>query len=255
MGYDSIEHARDLLYDCSRYGAEFRRDASDFADRKPGAVKPSNLIRMKRTVEEFDPELCGNMLRALAKTGVFYTPTHVTREMEARADEAGYRQDPARRYIMPERDKKWEADLVDTAKLPGEEKRHLKSFFQHGLRITGLAHRAGVQIMTGTDFNDTMIVPGFSMHRELGLLAAAGLPPMEVLRAATSVPAKYLRRRDLGGISAGKEADLVLLSRNPLEDIRNTASIESVISNGRLFDRAALDALLAEVEQMARPQP
>jgi hypothetical protein len=210
---------------------------------------------MKRTVEEFDPALCANMLRALAGSGAFYSPTHVTREMEARVDEAAYRQDPHRRYIMPDRDKKWEADLVDTAKLPDEEKRHLKSFFQHGLKITGLAHRAGVQIMAGTDLNDTMIVPGFSMHRELALLAAAGLSPMEALRAATSVPAKYLKRGDLGGIAVGKEADLVLLSRNPLDDIGNTALIETVISNGIVYDRAALDALLAEVEQMARRKP
>jgi imidazolonepropionase-like amidohydrolase len=172
--------------------------------------------------------------------------------MEARADDEVYRQDRSRKYIMPMRDKSWEKDLTETAALPSEEKRHLKSFFLHGLKITGLAHRAGVRIMTGTDANDTMIVPGFSLHREFELLASAGLPPMEVLRASTTVPAKYLKRADLGGISAGKEADLVLLRRNPLEDIRNAAAIESVIANGRLYDRAALDALLAQVEQMAR---
>jgi hypothetical protein len=252
LGYGTIEHARDLLYDCSRYGAEFRRAGSDYADRKPGAKKPDNVTRMKRTVEEFDPALCATMLQAMARTPAYYTPTHVTREMEARAGDAAYRQDPSRKYMMPARDKNWEADLDATAKLPDEEKQQLASFFEHGLSITGLAHKAGVRIMAGTDLNDTMIVPGFSMHRELGLLARAGLTPMDVLRAATSVPASYLKRPDLGGIAVGKEADLILLRRNPLTDIGNVAAIESVISNGRLFDRAALDALLAEVEQMAR---
>jgi hypothetical protein len=195
------------------------------------------------------------MLGSLAETQAYYVPTHVTREMEARADDQAYRQDPSRRYIMRSRDRNWEKDLAETAALPAEERGHLMSFFRHGLKITGLAHRAGVRIMAGTDSNDTMIVPGFSLHKELALLGLAGLPSMEVLRASTTVPANYLKRPDLGGISSGKEADLVLLSRNPLEDIRNTSSIRSVIANGRLYDRAALDALLAEVEQMARRTP
>lgn len=255
LGYGTVEHARDLLYDCSRYGPDFRRAGSDYADRKAGAKKPDNLVRLKRTVEEFDPARCAAMLNAMAKTSAYYVPTHVTREMEARADDAAYRRDSARKYIMPARDRNWEKDLKETAGLPLEERSHLKSFFSHGLKVTGLAHQAGVQIMTGSDANDTMIVPGFSLHRELALLVSAGLPPMEVLRASTTIPAKYLKRADLGGISPGKEADLVLLSRNPLDDIGNTRSIRSVVSNGRMFDRAALDALLAEVEQMARREP
>jgi imidazolonepropionase-like amidohydrolase len=252
LGYRSIEHARDLLYDCSGYGPQFRRAGSDYADRKTGAAKPQNLERMKRTVEEFDAAKCRTMLHALARTPAFYTPTHVTREMEARADDPAYRSDATRKYILRARDRNWEKDLAETAGLPAAERSQLRSFFEHGLKITGLAHKAGVRIMTGTDANDTMIVPGFSLHGELALLARAGMPPMEVLRASTTIPALYLKRADLGGIAAGKEADLVLLGRNPLDDIGNSRSIESVISNGRFYDRAALDALLAAVEQMAR---
>lgn len=97
-----------------------------------------------------------------------------------------------------------------------------------------------------------MIVPGFSLHRELGLLVEAGLSPMDALRTATSVPASYCGKKEaLGGIAAGSEADLVLLTADPTSDIRNTRSIHAVIANGRLFERAALDTLLDQAVAVA----
>ncbi len=249
MGYRSIEHARDLLYDCSRYGPEFRGREAAFANAEAGAARPSSLDRLVRTVGEFDARRCAVLLRRLAATGVYYTPTHVTREMEARADDLTYRADPARRYVPADRNRRWEGELDETAALPPEERRALRSFFRHGLAVTGLARRAGIPIMAGTDANDTMIVPGYSLHRELGLLAQAGLSNMDVLRAATTIPARYLgRSADLGGVAAGKRADLVLLRHDPLKSIANTAAIETVVANGRAFTRGQLDALLREVE-------
>ena len=257
MGFRSIEHARDLLYDCSRFGPEFRRAEADFADGVPGSKRPANLARLSRSVDEFDPGLCANVMRSLAASGAYYDPTHVTREMEARAGDAAYRADPNRKYVMPDRQKRWETDLNETAALPPAEVAALSKFYRHGLVVTGLAHRAGVPIMAGTDANDTMIVPGFSMHRELGLLHEAGLSAMDVLRSATTVPAAYLGMSDLyGGVAAGKEADLVLLSANPLDSIGNTSRVFAVIANGRAFGRDELDALLAEVQKMASaPSP
>lgn len=255
-GYGSIEHARDLLYDCSRFGPELRRLMDEVAEQKAGAVRPSNLVRMKRTVDEFDPKRCEAFLARLARTGTHYVPTHVTREMEARAGDPAYRSDPAREYVSRARNASWDKDLEETASVPAEEKAALESFFRHGLLITRMAHLAGVPVMAGTDASDTMIVPGFSLHRELELLVEAGLSPMDALRSATSLPAKYLGVDRLnGGISAGKEADLVLLGADPLEDVRNTRSIEAVLSNGRLFDRTALDSLLAEAERAASGPP
>jgi imidazolonepropionase-like amidohydrolase len=249
LGYRSIEHARDLLYDCSRYGPEYRRREAAFANGETGAVRPTSLERLERTVSEYDAGRCAALLRSLAATGVYYTPTHVTREMEALADDPDYRAEATRRYVPTERNARWEADLKETSALPAEEREALRNFFRHGLTITSLAHRAGIPIMAGTDANDTMIVPGYSLHRELQHLSQAGLSNMDVLRAATSVPARYLgRTADLGGIAAGKQADLVLLRSNPLEDLSNTTAVEQVIANGRVITRDRLDALLREVE-------
>ena len=127
-----------------------------------------------------------------------------------------------------------------------------RDFYELGVRLTGMAHAAGVNVMAGTDANDTMIFPGFSLHDELMRFSRAGIAPMEILRAATSVPAEYLDLGDeLGGVSVGRIADLVLLTDDPLIDIGNTQRIEAVILGGRVHDRASLDDMLRRVELSA----
>lgn len=89
------------------------------------------------------------------------------------------------------------------------------------------------------------MVEGFSFHVELALLTRAGLSPWEALRAATLDAARALGREDVAGlVETGRETDLVLLRRNPLEDIANTRSLEGAILRGRWLDRDELDAML-----------
>jgi imidazolonepropionase-like amidohydrolase len=108
-----------------------------------------------------------------------------------------------------------------------------------------IMHRAGVHTLTGTDAPLRNSPPGFGLHEELTLLARGGLSPIDILRAATLEPARYLGALDsLGTIENGKVADLVLLDANPLADIRNTRRIAAVIANGRLIDAGARDRLL-----------
>jgi imidazolonepropionase-like amidohydrolase len=96
-------------------------------------------------------------------------------------------------------------------------------------------------------------MPGFSLHDELANFVEAGFTPMESLQTATSGPTKFLGAEGTSGaIAPGKVADLVLLSANPLDDIHNTRQITAVIANGRLFDRAALNRMLKDVEAAAQ---
>ena len=91
--------------------------------------------------------------------------------------------------------------------------------------------------MAGTDAPLPLVMPGFSLHQELEVLVKAGLTPFEALRAATLIPAQYFKLDDkLGKIEEQMWADLVLLSKNPLEDIRNTRSIEAVIKDGIFYN-------------------
>jgi hypothetical protein len=87
-------------------------------------------------------------------------------------------------------------------------------------------------------------MPGLGYHYELQALAMGGMTPLEVLRAATIGSAKTIGRdAELGSLETGKFADLIVLRSNPLDDIRNALSIESVMKNGRLYDGETLNEL------------
>ena len=76
------------------------------------------------------------------------------------------------------------------------------------------------------------------------MLQQGGMTPLEALQAATINGARYLGLdKELGSIEAGKLADLVVLDRNPLENIRNSDSVRLVMVNGRLYDAATLNEL------------
>ncbi len=128
---------------------------------------------------------------------------------------------------------------------------HKKYWFTYGKACQLLASKlseSGVKIMAGTDANLPPTVPGFSLHNEMESLNRAGMTPSQVLRSATSIPAEWLKSNS-GKILPGYEANLVLLDNNPLEDIRNTKSINAVINRGRLFDRNLLDQMLTAVKE------
>lgn len=102
------------------------------------------------------------------------------------------------------------------------------------LQLVGGFHAAGGRVLAGTDCPNVAIISGFSLHRELELLVRAGLSPLAALRAATRRAAERLDRQDeFGAIKPGLSADALLLSADPLADIRNTRRIDTVFTRGR----------------------
>jgi imidazolonepropionase-like amidohydrolase len=111
-----------------------------------------------------------------------------------------------------------------------------RKLFDKRVAVTGALFRAGVGVMAGTDAPLRNSPPGFGLHEELVHFVRAGLTTFEALRSATMEPARFLGMLDsLGTVEVGKVADLVLLTANPLADIRNSSRSEIVMANGRLF--------------------
>jgi hypothetical protein len=245
-GQGSIEHSRIFLFDCFP-GADSMRQ---------GLLKvPATALR-QRMIDEHDPARCAEVFRAFARNRTYITPTHGTRKMDAFADDSAYRRDARMRYIPLLTQRAWltDADGMVAGDSSPAGRKSFMDFYRRGRTLTHEAYRAGVPVMVGTDAGDSFMFPGSSVHDELQELVTAGFSPAEALRAATLSGAEYLGRAgDLGTVQPGRLADLVLLDADPLADVANMSRIRAVILNGRVFERGALDSMLASVETAARP--
>jgi Amidohydrolase family len=144
--------------------------------------------------------------------------------------------------------RQWPAAQVGLGDAAKADASGVREHTQLAYRMVRIMQECGVQIMAGSGTGDPRTIPGVTLDQELTDLVKAGLTPLAALAAATIEPARFLGWDDaMGSLKAGMEADLVVLNANPLEDIRNVAKIHAVISRGRYFSRAQLDAILNAV--------
>ncbi len=154
---------------------------------------------------------------------------------------------PEVRYLVPRLEERWRQWLAKADPARVERARRGIVFFQ---RLAGALHRAGVPLLAGTDaMGFPWMIPGASLHEELGLLVGSGLTPYEVLRTATVNPAIFLGREgEMGTIAAGQRADLLLVEGNPLLDLAHLRDPAGVIVAGRWVPREELKAMLRALE-------
>lgn len=99
----------------------------------------------------------------------------------------------------------------------------------------------GGTVVTGTDTpGGVWTFPGMALHRELELFVEIGFTEMEALQAATIKAAKAIKMKDIGIVKEGNIADLVILNKNPLEDIQHTRDINRVIKGGRIYTQGEI---------------
>ena len=126
---------------------------------------------------------------------------------------------------------------INNTGVPPEQTAAGKANIDMFLSIIGALHRAGLDIVVGTD----QVVPGHSVRREIELYVKAGFTPMEAIQAATIVPARVMKvDKEVGTIETGKFADMVLVDGNPLENISNLRNSRFVVTRGKLYDCATL---------------
>lgn len=116
-------------------------------------------------------------------------------------------------------------------------------------RVARELGEAGVSVQLGAHGQRE----GLAAHWELWMLGQGGMKPLEALRAGTLAGARYLGMdKDLGSLEVGKLADVVVLDKNPLEDLRNSKSVRYTLVNGRLFDASTMNELGNHPRQRAR---
>lgn len=112
--------------------------------------------------------------------------------------------------------------------------------------------KANIPLLLSTDAGTggMGIVPGFSIHDELGILVENGFSPYEAIATGTVTASKIVKRMngqdDFGTIAPGKRADLILVEQNPLEDVANARKIRGVMAAGRWYDQETLSKMLLQ---------
>jgi len=187
-----------------------------------------------------DAPIYSDLIRIYRAAGISVVPTVVYTGLAAKLDRPDYFESDRELapFILPITSDDW------MLRLDSVGRRRMAQTTIVARNVAAALVRAGVTIGTGTD---VWQVPT-AVHMELEELVAAGLTPIEAIRAATGDAARILgAERELGTIELGKRADLVLLTEDPTADIRNTRRISAVIQEGRVVNRAALRARYAAI--------
>jgi imidazolonepropionase-like amidohydrolase len=197
-------------------------------------------------LDEVDPTDLQRVYRRLHASGITICPTIVTFKTLTHVRSILSDPVPGSEYVSPGIRELWKTLWRQQDDLPC-------FIWRNWARMVADLNRAGVPLMVGTDLLLPGILPGCSVHKEMAIWQGAGIPTADVLRSATIVPARFMGLEDrLGTIDEGKNASMVLVRANPLEDIHNTQQIEGVFFHGIYYNRPDLDRLLDEAKDLAR---
>jgi imidazolonepropionase-like amidohydrolase len=227
-GIASIEHLSGVPEACmadasSLYGAHYR-----------GLF--SGWTAFERSWAGLDSAAMDRVARELAERRVTLVPTLVLHDTFSRLDDPLVLQDTMLRAVPELQQQRWNvSDMVRRAGWTAQDYPAFRAARPQQDRFLRLFAAAGGRIATGTDASNQLLIPGYSEHRELALLVGAGFSPRDALLAATRNGALLLGVDSLGLIAPGKVADLVVLTKDPLRDIRNTLAIDRVMSRGILL--------------------
>lgn len=244
-GQRSFEHAVLFIWECFPGAAEVRKAQ----DLRRVYTHEMRLLMLDTHSET----MCGELMDEMVYRDVAFVPTHTTRKLDAFSADENFRNDPRLRYVPAPLRAFWLADADSMAgRTNADGLESYRRFYEFGLVQTGRAHERGVRVLAGTDSPDSFAFPGLALHDELVHLSQAGMSNLQVLRAATAEPARFLGLEGQAGvIAAGARADIVLLDADPVRDIENVRRIHTVVLAGAVYDRQKLDALLEAVERAA----
>jgi imidazolonepropionase-like amidohydrolase len=201
------------------------------------------LTAFEQQWSRLDSAALARVARELAERQVFIVPTLVLHETLSHLDDPRLRDDSALRAVPAQQREAWNvAGMVQRAGWGDAEFSAFRQSRAAQDRFVRLFAAAGGHVVTGTDAANQLLVPGYSEHRELELLVAAGLEPRAALLAATRDAAALLGADSIGVIAPGKVADLVVLTANPFDDIRHTRTVERVMVRGRLLSADSIRA-------------
>ena len=210
-------------------------------------MPPAYAARLQRAIDTFSQEKFAALAARFAAEDTWHCPTLVRLRTQELADAPQYETHPFLAYMPQDRIATWRKVTDRFRKLPVEMREIYAQAYPRQLALMKSLADAGVRMIAGTD-GGWLSNPGLSLQEEFAELARAGISPLKILQMTTINAAEYLNRTEtMGTVAVGRNADLVLLNTNPLQDVASLGDIASVVRAGFHRSRAALDALRARV--------
>ena len=238
-GIDAGEHLYYIMKGCSVMETEVTQM---LINQEIGFWQAMPLLK-----EGYKTSTAQNTFSLLKNKDVFVVPTlHIGKTLSY-LDEVDHKKDPYLKYMGKGIIKTYEGRIngaLNSSEKARKDRKELDHFFG---TLTKSLSDAGVKLLAGSDsgaFN-SYTYPGISLHKELEAMVQTGMTPLEALKTSAYHGAQYLKKdQSYGSIEIGKQADVVLLEANPLEDIRNTNKINTVIHNSKSYTKIQLAAML-----------
>ena len=203
---------------------------------------PDALTKTKRLIDSYSDRKARELSATFVQHGTWQCPTLIRDATMRLGDDPTYTASPYLKYVDPTTRTFWDSVAgMFSQKVPAAGRDTLRRMGEMELKLTKTYDECGVKMMTGTDFGGGWVIPGISLHQEFDLLEQAGLTPLRVLQMTTLNGAEFLKREStMGTVEEGKDANLVLLDRNPVESVQNLHRIHAVIRAGRFYPGEAL---------------
>jgi imidazolonepropionase-like amidohydrolase len=234
-GQASIEHLTGYLMEA--------QDATSKAATLKGMERRMELAKHR------DPSKLPALAKATADAKVANCPTLTVLSRFSQLDHPEeLMARPENKYVSPAMLDHWDPkNDFRTKKMPPEAFAAMRAGDGFRNELVKALVTAGAPILAGTDTPNPFVVPGFSLHEELGRLVAAGLTPYQALQAATANAADWIGDSTIGRIAVGNRADLVVLDADPLAEITATTKRTGVMVRGTWLTAKQLDAKLDEL--------
>ena len=239
-GYTSVEHASYML----RLG----RDEAGIVDRlRKGSVTKAEASTLYTA--SFDQAKAKQAYASLAAKGLFICPTLIGSYQLAYLKDTDHSKDVFLQYLSKSYVSNYAWRIERMANETPDQLQQRKDALTLLKTQLPLMLESGITLMAGSDAAalNTYVYPAESLLQELEIFAEAGLTSLQILQSATLAGAKYFKVTNrTASIQKNKDADLVLLDANPLDDIKNLRKVQAVFKNGTYYSREKLNAMLAD---------
>jgi imidazolonepropionase-like amidohydrolase len=214
-------------------------------------AKPAHAELIADAGESFNDDRAHALGRVFAADATWQCPTLIRSRTQQFCDDPAYRDDPNNRFASKRTLKSWHKAAETWRSRPLVMRSTYRDHYARLLSMVRIFDTEGVKMLAGSDVSGSgWEIPGFALHQEFGELAAAGLTPLRILQMTTVNAAEFLGTTDtMGTVEPGKDADLVLLSGNPIDDVANLHAIAGVVRAGRYYSSQSLGATIDSIAE------